>query len=225
MCLGGGSNKAADAANQAEAQRQANIQQSIGQINSVYASPQRQQQYADFSNALQQSNLQQLNQQQVDANRNLNFAMARQGLTGGSADADSAARQERLYNQALLKGQQSADSAAAQLRAQDQQSKQGLISLAESGLSATDASNQALETMQANIQNAQAQAAQQSLGDAFSGLGDYFAQSQNAANARRLLANPTGQGLFSPNTPYTGPGSMVIAPWLANPNIGNYFRG
>lgn len=214
MCGGGGN--AAKAAQEQEAQRQAGIQQAIGQINSIYGSPERQQQYTDFGNALQQKNLLELNQQQVDANRGLNFAMARQGLTGGSADADSAATQERLYNTALLKGQQSALAAASGLRQQDQQSKQNLIGLAESGLNATASSTQALDSLQANIQNAMASAKAQDIGQAFSGLGDYFANSQQAGKLRQMSVNPTTNGLFSSNTPYSGPGSTYMAPWLFN---------
>jgi hypothetical protein len=216
MCGGGGD--AAKAAQQQEAQRQAGITNAIGQIHSIYASPERQQQYTDFQNALQQRNLLALNKQQADANRNLNFAMARQGLTGGSADADSAAQQERLYNEGLLKGNEAATSAAAQLRASDQQQKQNLIGLAESGLDATSAANQGLESMQTTIQNAMANAQAQDIGDAFSGLGSYFQNSQQAAQYRKLLQNPSGQGLFSPTTPYTGPGSMGGYAWLSNPS-------
>lgn len=223
MC--GSSNKAAKAAQEQQAQQQANIQAAIGQINSIYSSPSRQQQYTDLQNAVTQRNLQSLNQQQTDANRNLNFAMARQGLTGGSADADASARQEQLYNQGVLNATQAGQQASSSLQAADQQSKNSLIGLAESGLSATDASNQALDALQANAQNAQSQATAQSVADAFGGLGDYFTNSVNASQRRQLLQNPSGQGLFSPNQIYTGPGSTYVAPWLANPDIGSYFRG
>lgn len=223
MC--GSSNKAAKAAQEQQAQQQANIQAAIGQINSIYSSPSRQQQYTDLQNAVTQRNLQSLNQQQQDANRNLNFAMARQGLTGGSADADASARQEQLYNQGVLNATQAGQQASSGLQAADQQSKNSLIGLAESGLSATDASNQALDALQANAQNAQSQATAQSVADAFGGLGSYFTNSTNAAAVRNALQNPSGQGLFAPNQIYTGLGSTYVAPWLANPNVGAYFGG
>lgn len=194
MC--GGANKAAKAAQQQDAARQAGIQNAIGQINAIYNSPQRQQQYDDFQRAIQQRNLLQLNQQQTIANRNLNFAMARSGMTGGSADADSAATQERLYNEGLLKGQNAAMQAAASLRASDQQSKQNLIALAESGLDATNASNQALDSLRSNIQSSMAQSVAQDIGDAFAGLGSYFADSQRAKQMRQVLVNPTPNGLY-----------------------------
>lgn len=224
MCGGGGN--AAKAAQQQEAQRQAGIQQAIGQVNAAFDNPARQAQYTNLQNAVQAQNLLQLNQQQTEANRNLNFAMARQGLTGGSADADAAATQERLYNQGVLRGQQAASQAAAALRTADQQSKQNLIGLAESGLDATSAANQGLESMQANIENAMAQAQGQDIGNAFSGLGSYFQNSAQAKQYRNLLQNPSGQGLFTPNTTYSGPGATGGFSWLANPNnLASWYGG
>lgn len=223
MCGGGGN--AAQAAQQQEAQRQAGITNAVSQINGIYGSPARQQQYGDFQKAIQGYNLNQLNEQNKTANRNLNFSMARQGLTGGSADADAAAMQEHLYNQGVLKSEQSASQAAAALKQSDQQSKQQLIGLAESGLDATSAQAQGLASLQANIQNAMGQAETQNIGDAFGGLGDYFANSQKAAQMRQLYIDPSTYGLFGsmPQNPY-GLGGLAIG---AGSNITpqNYLQG
>lgn len=214
MGIGGGSNKAAKAAQQQEAARQAGITNAVNQINSIYSSPQRQKQYTDFQNAMQGYNLQQLNQQKVDADRNLNFAMARQGLTGGSADADASANLARSYNQGVLKSQQQASSAAANLQGADQQQKQQLIGLAQSGLDATSASNQALAGLQTNLQAAQAQAQAQGLGDMFAGLAAYYNNSDAAANNRRLLINPGINGeygmMMNYQMPTNAPGYLAI---------------
>lgn len=214
MGIGGGSNKAAKAAQQQEAARQAGIANAVNQINSVYDSPQRQQQYADFQKALQAYNLQQLNQQKTDADRQLNFAMARQGLTGGSADADASANLARSYNQGVLKSQQQAASAAANLQSADQQQKQQLIGLAQSGLDATSAANQALAGLRTNLQAAQAQAQAQGLGDMFSGLAQLYDYSQQAKNNQRLLVTPNGTGLYGMELNYqmpsNAPGYLAI---------------
>lgn len=214
MGIGGGSNKAAKAAQQQEAARQAGITNAVNQINSVYGSPQRQQQYADFQKALQAYNLQQLNQQKTDADRQLNFAMARQGLTGGSADADASANLARSYNQGVLKSQQQAASAAANLQSADQQQKQQLIGLAQSGLDATSASNQALAGLQTNLQAAQAQAQAQGLGDMFSGLAAYYNNSDQAKQLRQLLGGQQVNGLYGMELNYqmptNAPGYLAI---------------
>lgn len=210
MCGGGGS--AAKAAQQQEAARQAGITQAVGQINSIYGSPQRQQQYTDFQNAMQAYNLNQLDKQKTDADRNLNFALARQGLTGGSADADASANLAKDYNQGVLKSEQAASSAASQLQAQDQAQKQQLIGLAESGLDATSASNQALTGLQTNLANAMAQGQAQDLGDMFSGLANYYTNSQQADAYRKSLNGTQTYGLFGPtlNGQYIGPGSLSV---------------
>ncbi len=214
MGIGGGSNKAAKAAQQQEAARQAGITNAVNQINSIYSSPQRQKQYTDFQDALQGYNMQQLNQQKVDADRNLNFAMARQGLTGGSADADASANLARSYNQGVLKSQQQAASAAANLQSADQQQKQQLIGLAQSGLDATSASNQALAGLQTNLQAAQAQAQAQGLGDMFSGLAAYYNNSDQAKQLRQLLGGQQVNGLYGMELNYqmptNAPGYLAI---------------
>ncbi len=214
MGIGGGSNKAAKAAQQQEAARQAGITNAVNQINSIYSSPQRQKQYTDFQDALQGYNMQQLNQQKVDADRNLNFAMARQGLTGGSADADASANLARSYNQGVLKSQQQAASAAANLQSADQQQKQQLIGLAQSGLDATSASNQALAGLQMNLQAAQAQAQAQGLGDMFSGLAAYYNNSDQAKQLRQLLGGQQVNGLYGMELNYqmptNAPGYLAI---------------
>lgn len=208
MCGGGGN--AAKAAQQQEAQRQAGVQSSIGKINSIYGSPERQQQYSDFEKAIQDFNLNKLDQQKVDADRQLNFALARQGVTGGSADVDASANLARQYNEGVLKSEQAASSAASGLRAQDQQSKQALIGLAESGLDATTSSQQALTGLQTNLENAMAQGQSASLGDLFSGLASYYDQSNQATQLRQLLQQKGTTGLYGSNQQYAGPGSLAI---------------
>lgn len=207
--MGGGGGNAAQAASDQEAARQKGIQQSVAQINSIYDSPERQQQYTDFGKAQQAYNLYQLNQQNTIANRNLNFSMARSGLTGSSADADAAAMQEQEYNTADLKGQQQALASAAALKQEDQQSKSSLIGLAESGLDATSASVQGLDSLRANIQNAQAQGQASDIGTAFSGLGSYFANSEKAKQLQQMQVNPYTYGLYGQQTPYAGAGAIA----------------
>ncbi|MFN6999482.1 MAG: ABC1 kinase family protein [Elioraea tepidiphila] len=92
----------------------------------------------------------QLTQQQRDAERGTRFALARSGLSLGSADADAAAELQRLFNEGLLESERRAQSAGAQLKNADEQSRLSLIGMAQSGLDATTASQQALSQLQAN---------------------------------------------------------------------------
>jgi len=88
----GGNSSAADAANAANAATQAQVQQSVAAINNAYSAPARQQQYTTYGNALNNYYTGQVNQQQQVNARNLQFANARSGLTGGSAASDSNAQ-------------------------------------------------------------------------------------------------------------------------------------
>lgn len=209
MCGGGGN--AAAAAQQQEQARQAGIANATAKINAIYGSPARQQQYGDFEKAIQSYNLNQLNQQKTNADRQLNFAMARQGLTGGSADADASANLTRQYNEGVLKGQQGAASAAAGLKSQDQAQKQQLIGLAQSGLDATSAANQATTGMQTNLDSAMAQSESQGLGDMFGGLASYYDQSNQAKQLRGLLSGQQTNGLYGMQTNYQMPANSAGA--------------
>lgn len=219
MCGGGGD--AANAAQQQEYQRQAGIKRSVDKINGIYGGADRQQQYGDFEKAMQAYNLDQVNQQKVDADRQLNFAMARQGLTGGSADADASARLMRDYNKGVLKGQQAASSAAAGLKAQDQAQKQQLIGLAQSGLDATTAANQSLTGMRTNLEQAMAQGQAQGLGDLFGGLATYYDAANQAEQLRGLLSGQQTNGLYGMQTNYqmpaNAPGALALGGQRGSP--------
>lgn len=212
MCGGGGN--AAAAAQQQEQARQTGIANATAKINSIYGSPQRQQQYSDFEKAIQSYNLNQLNQQKTDADRQLNFAMARQGLTGGSADADASANLMRQYNEGVLKSAQGASSAAANLKTADQAQKQQLIGLAQSGLDASSAANQATTGMQTNLDTAMAQGESQGLGDMFGALASYYDQANQAKQLRGLLSGQQVSGLYGMQTNYqmptNTPGALAI---------------
>src|ERR1700740_3316319 len=86
MCMGG-SDKATQAAQQQETDRQNKINANIASINGAFSN--RAPEYANFKTALQQQYQTELNRQQAIAGRNNKFALARSGLTGGSAAVDA----------------------------------------------------------------------------------------------------------------------------------------
>src|ERR1700743_1870437 len=99
--MGTGSS-AANAANAANQQQQQQIQQSVNQINAAYSNPNRQAQYQTYDTNLNNYLTGQVNNQEAVNARNLKFAMARSGLTGGSAAADSNTQLAKDYSAGLL---------------------------------------------------------------------------------------------------------------------------
>jgi len=182
---GGSSNSAQRAAEAAEAQRQAQIRGSVSRINAAFDDPSRQREIGDYLGATRQFYMNDLNRQKGETDRNLKFAMARSGQTGGKVAIDNAARVGQDYNRGVIESDRRAQAAAADLRAQDESSRLGLIQMAQSGLDATTGSSRALSALQNNLQAGRATATAQGLGDAFGTFANLFKRSQEAAAARR----------------------------------------
>jgi hypothetical protein len=182
---GGSSNSSQRAAEQAERERQARISASVGRINSAYDNPARAAQIQDFLGATRQFYMDDLNRQKGDTDRNLKFAMARSGLSGGSVAIDNAKQVGKDYLRGVVEADRQAQSSAADLRAQDEQSRLNLISLAQQGMDATTANSRSLSALQNNLQAGRATATAQGIGSAFSGFADLYRRSQEEAARRR----------------------------------------
>ncbi len=182
---GGSSNSAQRAAEAAERERQAQIRGSVGRINEAFDNPNRQREIGDYLGATRQFYMNDLNRQKGETDRNLKFAMARSGQTGGKVAIDSAARVGQDYNRGVIESDRRAQSAAADLRSQDESSRLGLIQMAQSGLDATTGSSRALSALRNNLQAGRSTATAQGLGDAFGTFANLFKRSQEAAAARR----------------------------------------
>lgn len=182
---GGSSNSAQRAAEAAERERQAQIRGSVGRINEAFDNPNRQREIGDYLGATRQFYMNDLNRQKGETDRNLKFAMARSGQTGGKVAIDSAARVGQDYSRGVIESDRRAQSAAADLRSQDESSRLGLIQMAQSGLDATTGSSRALSALQSNLQAGRATSTAQGLGDAFGTFANLFKRSQEAAAARR----------------------------------------
>lgn len=171
--MGNSSNRAANAANAAEADRQASIKNTQASINGVFDNPQRQADINNFVGATRQYYTQDLNRQQGNADRSLTFALAKSGLTGGSTQVDQQKLLGEDYGRGLLSVEQKAQGAGANLEAQDQQARSGLISLATQGLDATTAASQADAAMRSNLEAGQSAANLGSLGDSFGDFNNF----------------------------------------------------
>lgn len=181
----GGSNDSAQRAAQAENdRRQAAIDQSQARINSVFNSPQRSADIEDFVNATREYYNQDLDRQKAQADRSLKFALAKSGLTGGSAQVDQQEQLGENYQRGSLQAEQKALGAGASLSAADQDARARLIALATSGLDATTGAQQASAALRSNLQAGQSAAQAGALGDVFSTF-NKFSQDVDAAQQRR----------------------------------------
>ena len=180
MCGGGGSSDAVREQERAEARRQAQVNGIAAQVRNVFNSPQRQaeinQYEADTARFYQNT----LDQQHGNAARELKFALARTGQTGGQVAVDKGADLTRTYNEGTLKVTRAAAQAASRLRASDQDTQGRIISMAQAGLDMTNATQLAFAGLRDNALAAKAEVIPEALGQAFAGLADTYQFSQEA---------------------------------------------
>lgn len=188
----GTSNKAADAANAADAQRQAQIQQAITQINTAYGSPQRTGQYQQYGQNLQKYYTGQVNEQQKVNAQNLKFAIARSGLTGGSASKDATTQLNKDYTKGLLQASQQAQAGQAALEQSDVNAKNQLVSLAQSGNYVGAIPQQTAQAQSASLDAAKGYTNANALGDLFAGTAQIYKNQETAAANRRAQVSPIG---------------------------------
>lgn len=194
---------AQDAAARAEAERQDAIRRASAEVERIYGSPERQQQYIDFYNATRDLGMADLNKQKAIADRQAKFGLARGGLTGGSRAVDLGSQLGREYTDGLLTVDQRALAAKADLMGADQQSKNNLLALAQSGLDLTTAQQNAASGMRANLQAGEATRLAGGLGEIFGTAGDFYKKSEEE-RIRRQAEQNYGQSLYSPYYSYGG---------------------
>lgn len=197
MC--GASDSASKEAQASERERLANVQRSTAAINAAYGSDRRRGEIADYGKAVQAFLSQDLDRNKVEADRNTRFAMARSGLTGGSRDIDVNRELAETYQRGVLDNTRKASGAVATLESQDQQAKNNLIALAQSGMDATTAAQQASEGIRVNLANARADMQQQSVGDLFSKFANIYKTSQEQKGKKEAQRYAGGyDGLYGP---------------------------
>lgn len=198
MCFGG-ANDASKAAQAQEAQRQATIAQNVSSINSAFSN--RGGQYADYQKALQGQYETELNRQQGIAARNSKFALARTGLTGGSAAVDAGKLLSQDEQRGTINAQQQVQGATAKLQASDESTRQQMISLAQGGGDIGDAATQTANGLRANIGNASNANIQQNLGNAFGDVATNYTNMNTAAALRRgIYAGAAKSALYGGTT-------------------------
>jgi hypothetical protein len=188
----GTSNSAAKHAQQADAARQEQIKQSIGQITAAYSSPQRQAQYDAYGANLKNYYTNQVNEQEATNARNLKFSMARNGLTGGSVAVDSNTQLQKDYAKGLIQAAQQASAGKASLQQSDINAKNSLVSLAQQGAYTGAIPAQVNEAQLATSGAAQNYGSANSLGNLFSNTGKVYENMTLAAANRKAQMNPIG---------------------------------
>jgi hypothetical protein len=197
MGLGGGSNKAQQQAAADDAKKQADIDASISGINKIYDSPDRQKQYDQLGADTTKYYTDDVNKQEAINARKLKFALARSGLAGGSEQAYQGQQLGQDYSKALIAASRQGQSAEASLKSQDEQQRQNLIGMAEAGLDAGTAENQATRGLQNNLLSAGASSTADSLGNMFGDFSSMYQNSQDQKAARQGTLYGYGS-IFSP---------------------------
>lgn len=194
MCFGSGSAAAQAAVN--AAQQQSQINQNVNNIQAAFSPAATAGQYTQYANALTQSYQAALQRQQQLASRNLNFAMARSGLTGGSAAADQAGLLQQESALGTLNAQQQVQGKVAALQQQNAQTEAQLMSVAQTGGYMGDAAQETASALQANLGNAMGNTAASGLGNVFGNTAN-LVNNMNTASALRqgmqtgaVYANP-----------------------------------
>jgi hypothetical protein len=188
----GTGNSAANAQSAYNAQQQQQIQNSVNQINAAYSNPNRTNQYQAYDTNLQNYYTGQVNNQEAVNARNLKFAMARSGLTGGSAAVDSNTQLQKDYTQGLLQAAQAATAGTNALKQADVNSQNQLIGLAEAGNTTGQFPSQIAQSMQANLGAAQNYQNVNSLGNLFQSTANTYNNEQTAAALRKSQTSPFG---------------------------------
>ncbi len=167
-----------------EAARQGRISSNVSQINSAFAN--RQPQYDALGGALRERLNNDLTRQRGVATRQSKFALAKSGLTGGSAAIDAGRTLAREGQEGVLEAERRARAGVADLMSKDEQTRTQLISLAQSGNDIGNASAQAAAAARANLTGSDNLV--NGLGEVFGNTAQTYRAQQDAAARRRGLS-------------------------------------
>lgn len=167
---GGGGTDAAEI----ERQRQERAQLAIDAVNNIFDNANRDALYQGQRNAVYQLNAQEVERQAREAERANRFALARNGLLGGSVDIDSNAELNRRTNEGLSKAGGIADAAMSDLQAADENTRNNLVSMATAGTDATTAGQLAASGLQQNMDAARSNASVATVGSLFNDIANAY---------------------------------------------------
>lgn len=182
---GGGGNQAWEI----EQDRQRRAQEAYDAINRIFDNADRNKLYQEQRDAVYQMNADEVNRQAADAERYNRFALARNGLIGGSAQIDSEAELNRRTNEGLSKAGGIADEAAASLQAADENTRNNLISMATGGTDATEAAKLAANGLSQNLSNSYVDRSVATVGNLFNDLTNAYLTQNLSKYAQQIYNN------------------------------------
>lgn len=204
---GKGSNKAV----KLEQQRIAKMNAAIDAINTIFNQPDRQNLYSQQQSAVYDLNKNTLDKNYAEAERTNRFGFARNGLVGDSADLDANADLQTRYNKGLIESQAKRQEAAASLKNADENARQTLIGLAESGIDSGSAANMATSQLASNASAALGERGAATIGNYFNDMAQLYLANKLAGTANTTplsqLYNPYGAYNFGTNDTYGGSNS------------------
>jgi hypothetical protein len=124
-------------------------------------------------------------------------------------DRDLQTESGENYVRGVVEAERRAQEAGAGLQAADQDAKNQLLAMVQSGLDATTAATQSSQAMRANLAAAKASATANAFGDLFGGFADLYRKSQDRKQYNLGLQD-TRSALY----PSAG-GAQIITPYTA----------
>lgn len=191
------SNKSAKQAQANQDQKDAQVSASTQQINNLFDSASRTQQYGQLASDTTNYYTSQLDQQKAQNDRSLKFSLSRSGQTGSSLAADQSSRAAKDYLNGVLDATRRGQAAGASLQSSDQTQRANLIAQAQGGLDVTSAAANSAAAMRSSLQTAQSGSTADSFGDAFKDFGAIYSNAKTAADNRRGVDFGLGQ-IYSP---------------------------
>ena len=196
---GGGGNQAQEI----EEDRRRRAQEAYDAINRIFDNADRNTLYQEQRDAVYKMNADEVNRQAQEQERLNRFALARNGLIGGSAQIDSEAELNRRTNEGLSKAGGIADEAASSLQAADERTRNNLISMATGGTEATEAAKLAASGLAQNLTDSFVDRSVATVGQLFGDLGNAYL-TQNLSKYGTQLANNYGAYLQNRRSGSTG---------------------
>lgn len=148
MCFSSGPSEAAKQGVLRQKQRQNNIADVTNRINAIFSNPARQKQNAAFGNATQGIAMDTLNRNFDNRARDLTFALARSGLTGGSAAVDEHDTLNNDYVRGVLNAITNKQNVLRSLRASDAAAQSGLLRQSSGAENIAGAGQQSISGLQ-----------------------------------------------------------------------------
>lgn len=175
------------AANQAayEADRDQRTALTRSHIDNIFDSPRRLKQRQSFATNLRGQLDSDLGRRRVDTQRDLKFALARGGQTGGKFAIDTNRRLGDEFAEAAIQNERTVAGEVAQLQGQDEQARNALKQLASTGMSLTDATRRAGVAQQNTLATADTAARARGLGDVFADTARTYKAINERAELRR----------------------------------------